>query len=178
MAPPPGQNGTAVNTSIETDGTGNLLEQRIVHLGANGHPDAINIDIRKDGATVAASAASIQVGSGIAVTVTGSNDQISLGQNSSVAVIGSNDKYMFVSGSGSDTISDSQLSNSPNENDELDLGSGIDWNELWFAQQGTTPWTGRRRQAGLLCACDLRSPGSIEGRAWGVGWTCQQSRQA
>ncbi|TIS49851.1 calcium-binding protein [Mesorhizobium sp.] len=131
-----GQNGSAVNTSTETDGSGNLLEQRVVHIGANGHPDAINIDLRKDGANIPASAASIQVGSGIAVTVTGNNDQISLGQNSSVTVIGSNDKYVFVSDSGSDTISGSQSSSSPNENNELDFGAGIDWNELWFAQQG------------------------------------------
>ncbi|RWL95900.1 calcium-binding protein [Mesorhizobium sp.] len=130
-----GQNGTAVNAT-ETDGSGNLLEQRIVHIGANGHPDAINIDIRKDGANIAASAASIQVGSGIAVTVTGNNDQISLDQDSSVAVIGSNDKYVFMSGSGSGTISGSQSSSSPNVNNELDFGTSIDWNELWFAQQG------------------------------------------
>ncbi|WP_172373867.1 DUF4214 domain-containing protein [Mesorhizobium sp. NZP2234] len=45
-----------------------------------------------------------------------------------------NDQYHFRAGDGSDTIVES---GSFTDDDELDFGSGIDWNELWFAQQGS-----------------------------------------
>ncbi|MBZ9674045.1 beta strand repeat-containing protein [Mesorhizobium sp. ES1-3] len=44
-----------------------------------------------------------------------------------------NDQYRFRAGDGADTIIES---GAYNDNDELDFGSGIDWNELWFSQQG------------------------------------------
>ncbi|ESZ55612.1 calcium-binding protein [Mesorhizobium sp. L103C120A0] len=44
-----------------------------------------------------------------------------------------NDVYNFGGGGGADTITES---GAYNDNDELDFGTGIDWNELWFSQQG------------------------------------------
>lgn len=44
-----------------------------------------------------------------------------------------NDRYLFNAGDGSDTIVESGAST---DNDELEFGVGIDWNELWFRQQG------------------------------------------
>ncbi|WP_171026469.1 calcium-binding protein [Mesorhizobium comanense] len=44
-----------------------------------------------------------------------------------------NDQYRFRAGDGADTIIES---GAYNDNDELDFGTGVDWNELWFAQQG------------------------------------------
>ncbi|MER9494157.1 hypothetical protein NKI86_20270 [Mesorhizobium sp. M0320] len=44
-----------------------------------------------------------------------------------------NDQYRFRAGDGADTITES---GAYNDNDELDFGTGIDWNELWFSQQG------------------------------------------
>ncbi|WP_210163970.1 calcium-binding protein [Mesorhizobium sp. WSM2561] len=44
-----------------------------------------------------------------------------------------NDSYHFNAGGGADTIVES---GSYSDNDELDFGTGIDANELWFSQQG------------------------------------------
>lgn len=68
--------------------------------------------------------------------MSGSNgDDILYGGKGNDALAGNagNDTYHFETGDGSDTIIESSFYN---DNDELAFGSGIDWNELWFAQQG------------------------------------------
>ncbi|CAN7196120.1 calcium-binding protein [Mesorhizobium sp. LjRoot246] len=54
------------------------------------------------------------------------------GSNTMVGGAG-DDQYQFMIGHGAATIVESGTSN---DNDELDFGAGIDWNELWFSQQG------------------------------------------
>jgi Ca2+-binding RTX toxin-like protein len=44
-----------------------------------------------------------------------------------------NDIYNFGAGGGADTITES---GTYTDSDELDFGAGIDWNEVWFSQQG------------------------------------------
>lgn len=62
------------------------------------------------------------------------NDILSGGAGNDTLVGGAgNDQYRFRAGDGSDTIVES---GAYNDNDELDFGTGIDANELWFAQQG------------------------------------------
>ncbi|MFI0844670.1 hypothetical protein [Mesorhizobium sp. IMUNJ 23232] len=45
------------------------------------------------------------------------------------------DTYVFEAGGGADTIFESGIYG---DNDDLVFGSGIDWNELWFQQQGNS----------------------------------------
>lgn len=62
------------------------------------------------------------------------NDALFGGEGNDTLIGGTgNDSYHFVAGGGADTIAESGTTT---DNDELDFGTGIDWNELWFAQQG------------------------------------------
>ncbi|TPO13744.1 calcium-binding protein [Mesorhizobium sp. B1-1-5] len=62
------------------------------------------------------------------------NDILSGGAGNDTLIGGTgNDQYRFRAGDGSDTIVES---GSFTDNDELNFGTGIDSNELWFAQQG------------------------------------------
>ncbi|CDX34669.1 Outer membrane adhesin like proteiin [Mesorhizobium plurifarium] len=64
----------------------------------------------------------------------GGNDILVGGAGNDTLIGGAgNDQYRFRAGDGSDTIVES---GSFTDNDELDFGTGIDANELWFAQQG------------------------------------------
>ncbi|TIT85192.1 MAG: hypothetical protein E5W55_32955, partial [Mesorhizobium sp.] len=64
----------------------------------------------------------------------GGNDVLVGGTGNDTLVGGAgNDQYRFRAGDGADTIIES---GSFTDNDELDFGTGIDTNELWFAQQG------------------------------------------
>lgn len=65
----------------------------------------------------------------------GAGNDILIGGAGNDTLVGGagNDTYRFRAGDGADTIVES---GAYNDNDELDFGAGIDWNELWFAQQG------------------------------------------
>jgi Ca2+-binding RTX toxin-like protein len=65
----------------------------------------------------------------------GAGNDILIGGAGNDTLVGGtgNDQYRFRAGDGADTIVESGAFN---DNDELDFGAGIDWNELWFAQQG------------------------------------------
>lgn len=99
---------------------------------------ALNLAVaRSAGATVSGSAdADIIFGLTGNETLNGNagNDILIGGAGNDTLVGGAgNDQYRFRAGDGSDTIVES---GSYTDNDELDFGTGIDANELWFAQQG------------------------------------------
>lgn len=116
-----------------------LAAGRVENLQLDGLGPLNFLVARTAGGTVTGStAADIIFGLGGNETLNGDagNDILSGGAGNDTLVGGTgNDQYRFRAGDGADTIVES---GAYNDNDELDFGSGIDWNELWFSQQGNS----------------------------------------